>query len=264
MNPGALERVVTDFNSTLVELQEATVLLKHDGLFDQDVKQLNNLVDLVEDRLAGMEKAVLDHEKNTIASLDASIESAKMQQKRLKDVLERIPAYMPSEPPRVVQHKKASSPAAAAGGVPLQQQESQRKQNKTYAMLERRYIDEAELDGVSSYMKGRLTVDKMNAALDELAGHAEANAELVHAAKRNKTSGVDRKHAMWLLTHIAKHPSVAGTYFALDSDLKTGNALKTDKTSKSILTVLRHLRRIKEVRIPVQGEHTHVVYTFVT
>lgn len=29
MNPGALERVVTDFNSTLVELQEATVLLKH-------------------------------------------------------------------------------------------------------------------------------------------------------------------------------------------------------------------------------------------
>lgn len=226
------------------------------------MKQLNDLVDLVEDRLAGMEKAVLDHEKNTIASLDASIQSAKMQQKRLKDVLDRIPAHMPSQPPGVVEHKTAPSPAGRRM-LEQQQQESQKKQNKTQSMLERRYIDQSELDGVSSYMKGRLTVDKMNAALDELAGHAESNAELVHAAKRNKTSGVDRKHAMWLLTHIAKHPSVAGTYFALESDLKAGNALKTDKTSKSILTVLRHLRRIKEVRIPVQGEHTHVVYTFV-
>lgn len=223
------------------------IVVVADGVFEQDMKQLNDLVDLVEDRLSGMEKMVLDHEKGTIASLDASIEASKLQQERLKDVLDRIPAHVPHVTSK-------GGPTPGGGG---RRQESQREQN---TRIERRYIDQAELDGVSSYMKGRLTVDKMNAALDELAGHAEANAELVQAAKKNKTSGIDRKHAMWLLTHIARHPSVAGSFFALESDLKTGNALKTDKTSKSILTVLRHLRRIKEVRIPVQGEQTHVVY----
>ncbi len=36
-----------------------------------------------------------------------------------------------------------------------------------------RYITGEELTSVSSYMRGRLTADKCNAALDELAGLAE-------------------------------------------------------------------------------------------
>ena len=39
-----------------------------------------------------------------------------------------------------------------------------------------RYITGDELASVSSYMRGRLTADKCNAALDELAGLAEVGA----------------------------------------------------------------------------------------
>ncbi len=102
------------------------IVVVADGVFEQDMKQLNDLIDLVEDRLSGMEKMVLDHEKGTIASLDASIEAAKLQQERLKDVLDRIPAHVPQ-----ITSKGGPTPGEGGG------QESQRKQHTT---IERRYI----------------------------------------------------------------------------------------------------------------------------
>lgn len=44
-----------------------------------------------------------------------------------------------------------------------------------------------------------------------------------------------------------------GQRWVLESDLKTGNALKLDKSGKAILTVLRHLGRISEARVSVEG-----------
>ena len=52
-------------------------------------------------------------------------------------------------------------------------------------------------------MRGRLTADKINAALDELVGYAEANATLVAAARKNKGAGADKRHAQWLLYNVA-------------------------------------------------------------
>ena len=52
-------------------------------------------------------------------------------------------------------------------------------------------------------MRGRLTADRVNAALDEMAALAEANAALVAAARRNRACGADKKHAMWIAFHVA-------------------------------------------------------------
>ncbi|KAK2079781.1 hypothetical protein QBZ16_002176 [Prototheca wickerhamii] len=41
--------------------------------------------------------------------------------------------------------------------------------------------------------------------------------------------------------------------WALESDLRTGTALRTDKTGRAIITVLRHLGRITEARVNVGG-----------
>lgn len=66
-----------------------------------------------------------------------------------------------------------------------------------------RYIAASELSSVSSYMRGRLTADKVNAAIDELAGLAEGNTAVVAAARRNRAVGPDKKRAMWLAFHVA-------------------------------------------------------------
>ena len=113
---------------------------------------------------------------------------------------------------------------------------------------------------MSSYLKGRLTTDKVNTALDELATRAEENAAVVYAARKGKTIGAEKKHALWLYHNIASHESLKGKpYWALESDLKSGHALRLDKTGKTTLTLLRHLGRITEVRISVDGT-MHVVY----
>lgn len=66
-----------------------------------------------------------------------------------------------------------------------------------------RYITAAELASASSYMRGRLTADRINAAIDEMAVLAEANVAMVAAARRNRAVGPDKKQAMWLLVNIA-------------------------------------------------------------
>lgn len=49
---------------------------------------------------------------------------------------------------------------------------------------------------------------------------------------------------------------IKGSYWLLDMDLKDGNALKHDKTGKAILTILRHLGRVQEVRAGGDGVHS--------
>lgn len=66
-----------------------------------------------------------------------------------------------------------------------------------------RYISQAELASVSSYMRGRLTIETVNAALDDAAGHSEANSKLMAAAKANTVKAADRKRATTLLHCVA-------------------------------------------------------------
>jgi hypothetical protein len=40
-----------------------------------------------------------------------------------------------------------------------------------------------------------------------------------------------------------------GRFWFLETDLKSGTAIRMDKTGKSILMLLRHLGRLQEVRI---------------
>ena len=66
-----------------------------------------------------------------------------------------------------------------------------------------RYISQAELASVSSYMRGRLTIETVNTALDDAAAHAEANSKLMAAARSNSVKAADRKRATTLLHCVA-------------------------------------------------------------
>lgn len=45
----------------------------------------------------------------------------------------------------------------------------------------------------------------------------------------------------------------------LETDLRSGTAVRLDKTGKTLLTLLRHLGRLQEVRAHADGA-THLVY----
>ena len=73
----------------------------------------------------------------------------------------------------------------------------------SHLIVDRRYISQAELASVSTYMRGRLTIETINTALDDAAAHAEANSKLMAAARSNSVKAADRKRATTLLHCVA-------------------------------------------------------------
>lgn len=108
------------------------------------------------------------------------------------------------------------------------------------------YITVDELNSLSSYMRGRLTLEKVNAAVNDMASYAEANAHLVSAPKQKLAENLWEKALK--LRDIVTTGAVKGKHFFLETDMK-GPTLKLDNTGKAILTVLRHLGRVSETRI---------------
>ncbi|XP_022870330.1 spindle and kinetochore-associated protein 1 homolog isoform X2 [Olea europaea var. sylvestris] len=115
------------------------------------------------------------------------------------------------------------------------------------------YIANNELDALPSYMKQRLTLDKVNAAINDMATYADANAQIIMAPRKKLSENMlDRALE---LREISWNNVVKGKHFFLEADIK-GPALKLDNTGKATLTVLRHLGRISESRI---GHHRVII-----
>jgi hypothetical protein len=204
-------------------------------------------------------KAYVKREKDAVPQAEAVIQAARLQRMHLDHIAAHQPAFLPSLPSR---------PAAGAAPPVLQARGNEpapaakKKASPPPAAAPRRYITQEEFESVSSYMRQRLTADKVNAALDEVAARAEATAALVSAVRRGRPAGADKKHGAWMLFNVADVEGVRGRFWALEADLRAGAVLRLDKTGKAVLTLLRHLGRVAEVRVPVEGT-THLVYALV-
>ncbi|RDX66772.1 Spindle and kinetochore-associated protein 1-like protein, partial [Mucuna pruriens] len=145
------------------------------------------------------------------------------------------------------------------------------------------FVTGSELDSLSSYMRGRLTLEKVNAAVNDMASYAEANAQLIVTPKKKLAENLWEKALE--IRDIATMEGIKGKHFFLEADIK-GPSLKLDNTGKAILTVsilvsnmigsfyncyfcdlrklflqeekevLRHLGRISETRV---GHHRVII-----
>ncbi|KAL4434153.1 hypothetical protein ABPG75_000594 [Micractinium tetrahymenae] len=264
---GAFEAVVSAFSQQVAELREATLLRVDDGtraLYAQDVEAIEATVRALEHKLRDI-RAYVAREAATIPQVEAVVAACQLQRQHLQHIAGHLPAYLPSLRSPEVAAAAAGRPKENSGAAPNQgggggAEAAAGGGGKKRAPAPRRYISVDELSGVSSYMRSRLTADKINAAIDELAGLAEANAAMVAAARRNRATGPDKKHAMWVAFNIATHEQLkGGRSWVLESDLRSGSAVKLDKTGKTLVTLLRHLGRLQEVRVQADGA-THLVY----
>ncbi|KAL4430159.1 hypothetical protein ABPG77_004941 [Micractinium sp. CCAP 211/92] len=264
---GAFEAVVSAFSQQVAELREATLLRVNEGtraLYGQDVEAIEATVLALEHKLRDI-RTYVAREAATIPQVEAVVAACQLQRQHLQHIAGHLPAYLPSlRSPEVIAAEAAGRAKENVSAAPNQARaggtEAGGGGGKKRAPAPRRYISASELEGISSYMRGRLTPDKINAALDELAGLAEANAAMVAAARRNRATGPDKKHAMWVAFNIATHEQLkGGRSWVLESDLRSGSAVRLDKTGKTLLTLLRHLGRLQELRVQADGA-THLVY----
>ncbi|CAN1792497.1 Spindle and kinetochore-associated protein 1 homolog [Linum perenne] len=239
----SLDSLISRFNARIIELQDLVVA--------RNMYPASSVTDLsaVDTALKAMElqvqeiKARVREETEAIPKAKKLIDGSLRQQKKLQAMSAYVPAHFPERP--------AMSNFDSSRSVPLvssDQQPSYRspiveeepvalpKEKKSRAPPPLWHITSDELDSLSSYMRGRLTLDKINAAINDMAAYAEANAHLVTAPKKKE------------LRDIAMTEAAKGKHFFLETDIK-GPTLKLDNSGKAILTVLRHLGRITETRI---------------
>ncbi|KAK3127038.1 hypothetical protein QOZ80_7AG0567340 [Eleusine coracana subsp. coracana] len=252
-----LESVAAAFKSRVVELQD---LVLARNMFPATVTPDLASVDATVTALESQVKAIrsrLQEELNAIPRAKKLVEQSMKQQEKLQHMLANLPSGMHEDAfatPCVKDASRMSSKCFDLDSTVPQVIERDFKileepvaaPKKGREPAPRLYISAEELDSLSAYMRGRLTMEKINIAINEVATYADANAHLVSCPKKKLSEDTWEKALE--LRDIAMTKEVKGKHFFLETDLK-GPGLKLDHSGKAILTVLRHLGRIHETRI---------------
>ncbi|OVA09798.1 Protein of unknown function DUF1395 [Macleaya cordata] len=250
----SLDSLISSFNTRIIELQELVIGRNmYAATSIADLSAVDTAVKAMEFQMESI-KNRLREETEAIPKAKKLIDMSLRQQKKLQHMFAHMPSRLP-ESVRVPNKnpntnslmQETSSYNAGIGALKLGEEPSaqpklQEKKGRASAPLW--YVTADELDSLSSYMRGRLTLDKVNAAINDMAAYAETNAQLISAPKKK----VLILPLFFELRDIAMTEAVKGKHFFVETDIK-GPALKLDNTGKAILTVLRHLGRINETRI---------------
>ncbi|KAL5792623.1 hypothetical protein ACOSP7_001217 [Xanthoceras sorbifolium] len=247
----SLDSLISSFNTRIAELQELVIARNmYPGssvvdlsAVDAAVKAMELQVQAIKDRLREEIEAIPKAKK----LIDASLRQQKILQNMSAHVSSHVPQRMP------ILNFETAKQEPDRGSLKPEEPAVLPKEKKGRSPPPLWYITSDELDSLSSYMRGRLTLEKVNAAISDMASYAETNAQLISAPKKKLAENIWEKALE--LRDIATMEAVKGKHFFLEMDMK-GPALKLDNTGKAILTVLRHLGRISETRI---GHHRVII-----
>lgn len=259
-----LDSLIVSFNARITELQELIIArnmypassVSDLSAVDTALKSMEMQVQLIKERLSEETAAIPKAEKLIKASLQ--------QQKRLQNMSLHVPSYLPERMAAVnLDGNRGNSNSYSNPTLQTEafDQLGEKQQHLASSKLEPAalpkekkgrappplwYITTSELDSLPSYMRGRLTLDRVNACINDMAAYAEANAQLISAPKKKLAENIWERALE--LRDIAMTETVKGKHFFLETDMK-GPTLKLDNTGKATLTVLRHLGRLSETRI---------------
>ncbi|OIT07842.1 PREDICTED: spindle and kinetochore-associated protein 1 homolog [Nicotiana attenuata] len=249
----SLDSLVSSFNARIAEIQQLVVARNmYPASSISDLSAVDSALTALELQLHKI-KIRMREETEAIPKAKKLIEASLRQQKKLQKLSAVVPSYVPHRVTKITEDAtKCVRPEPSVedlGFASMQLEEPAPKEKKGRASPPLFYINADELNSVPPYMKQRLTLEKVNAAIDDMATYSEATAQLLKAPHRKLTENLVER-AMEL-KEIAATEAVKGKHFFLESDIK-GPSLKHDHTGRAILTVLRHLGRISETRV---GHH---------
>ncbi|KAG6747940.1 hypothetical protein POTOM_047831 [Populus tomentosa] len=261
----SLDSLISSFNTRIAELQELVIARNmYPASSVTDLKAVDAALKAMELQVQAI-KDRLREETLAIPKAKKLIEASLRQQKKLHSMSVHVPertTFSNSEINNRSILPEASNQLPGFGPLKPEEPVATHKEKKGRSPPPLWYITAAELDSLSSYMRGRLTLDKVNAAINDMAAYADSNFQLITAPKKKLAENLWEK-ALFPpellhdkeLRDIAMTESIKGKHFFLETDIK-GPSLKLDNTGKAILTVLRHLGRISETRI---GHHRVII-----
>jgi hypothetical protein len=150
----------------------------------------------------------------------------------------------PSRPPLGELHSEpAALPNASAGGATHRPSKPSR-QPPVLA-----YVTEAELATAPPYMRSRLGVEKLNAAVQEAQKMLNEKYALLSTPSSQLRSLSEANRKRHAVHKEAETDETKKLFFLSETDLKSSNLLRQgEATGKNILAVLRHVGRLREFK----------------
>ncbi|TPX51576.1 hypothetical protein SeMB42_g01861 [Synchytrium endobioticum] len=255
---------------TSSELRTLASLLPHNSeinphLLKARVADLDAALQQVETQIANT-RALVCAERELLAAGSGVLRATIGEQRALlAHVLANLPKHLPRQPPETAStHKRALASADSKANKENEPAGSKKTVKKKpvgaangHAALDLKvpvptavaYLTVSEYDAVPKYMIGRLTRDKINDLIAELNKIFDAKATLL----RNTPSKLSKEARERYWEHRALiTDEVKNRCFIIEKDIKEyapqGCQFKLDPSGRSVISVLRHLNRIKEMR----------------
>ncbi|XP_060085913.1 spindle and kinetochore-associated protein 1-like [Ylistrum balloti] len=148
------------------------------------------------------------------------------------------------------QSKKSTNQVSCKENQPPRSNQSGGRKQKNVYIPTLEYITVEEFENVPKYIKGRMTYNQVNTMMDEI-NKAYKEKYKILAMKRTTLSDVNRKR--YEKFKLQESKETTGEHFIVDEDVKEFSHIKMDSVYRSLLTLLRHCGRLKEIR---GGGHT--------
>ncbi|NXM77140.1 SKA1 protein, partial [Serilophus lunatus] len=186
-------------------------------------------------------ETVVEQQKKLKNLLQELQKAAERDQDEAQHLLEHIPAHLPKPTPTCImatvkneEQTKAVEPEAA------------KKPGKvTKVIKEMAFITAEEFAGVPAYMRGRLTYDQINAFVQEMNKAVVGKYKILHQPLKSMSSTSKNLYHRFI---TEENKDTKGQFFIVEADIKEFTELKLDKRFHSILSILRHCHRVREVR----------------
>ncbi|PRP89024.1 spindle and kinetochore-associated protein 1 [Planoprotostelium fungivorum] len=274
---GTFENVVSILNTQVNELK-TLMTLRGDSIDDSDdgLERLQQTIESIEASMSEV-SGMIEGEKRYISK---SLEfKAKAQEQRdlVSYMMDHLPSSLPSSVkaqailnvPTIKQYNPSTSqdkeniPQINSVDVPQSVQKAQTAQLVQQPLRElpppepvkkskprttppkMSLVTPQELEDTPKYMKGRLTIEKINLSIEELQSFVNSKYKILSTPLAKLTGDPLVKYKAY---KDLETKDTRGVFFFTDNDAwKNTSCVKNDTTGKAILAVLRHLNRVKDM-----------------
>ncbi|NXB07687.1 SKA1 protein, partial [Cnemophilus loriae] len=205
------------------------------------LRKIQNEVILVHDLLNKMETEVKQQEK--LKDLLKKIQkAAERDQTEAQHLLEHIPPYLPKPTQSCI-----TVPAVKHDGQKraVEPECAKRPAKETKVIKEAALITTEEFESVPAYMKGRITYDQVNAVVQQMNKAVVGKYKILYQPLKSMSAPVRNLYHRFMEEETK---DTRGVFFIVEADIKEFTQLKLDKRFHSILSILRHCQRVREIR----------------
>ncbi|KAM4618363.1 SKA complex subunit 1 [Polymixia lowei] len=230
-------RHISDRISSLQRMLELAVIVPQDNIrkFGQEVRALEGL-------LHEFEKCV-DRQNDQLKRLKEFERSFQNDLGDVQHLKDNMPAHLPRRKLPAVANEPASSQKGPAE-MQVVQQEKFKKTSKS-AVRQMEVVTMPEFDSIPLYMKGRVTYEQLNTAVQSINTAVTGKYKILHQSAKNLNNHSRKLHQRF---KDEETKDTKGQFFVVETDIREFTQTKVDKRFQGILNMLRHCQRLRELR----------------